>query len=221
LATRTQIKPFPFDRVFSERSVARARSETLSSARIEELEAECEQMKLDHAAALVNARTEAFQQGLEQARGERQVAVLAAVDALQASVEALGEGLAEIEQRLAREAAELAVTAADLLAARALELQPTQAIDAAIGRALNQIRRGEPVSIRVHPDLVADIEELVAQRQATERRRLSVTVLADPSLSLGDASLHWDQGGLRLDADARRAAVRAEIEGILPLETPN
>lgn len=210
------ITPFPFARVFPERSAGRSPNEGPANARVEELEAECQSLHVEHELALSLARAEAFQQGLDQAREERETALLAAVDALQASIEGLDEDLDAIEGRLAREASELALTAADLLAARALQLEPGAAIDEAIGRALKQVRRGNPIMLRVHPDLIEDIERLVAERQASERRRLSLTVLADKALALGDACLEWDQGGLRLDADARQAAVRTEVDGIFP-----
>lgn len=218
MATNPSIKPFPFERVFSEPTVKFAANDGALAGRIEALEAECERIKAEHEAAMAVARAEAFQDGLEQARGERAAALLAAVDALQASMEALGEGLTEIEGQLGREAGELAIAAADLLAARALELDPGAAIEDAIGRALNQVRRGHPIRIRVHPDLVTEVERLCAERQASERRRLSLTVIGDADLTLGDACLQWDQGGLRLDAETRRAAVRAEVDGIFAAE---
>lgn len=220
MSTNVQVKPFPFDRIFSDvaaKPVALAVDEGALNARIEALAADCERMKDEREAELATARAEAFEQGLEQARGERETALLAAVDALQASLEAVEEGLGEIEGRLACEAGELALVAADLIAARALELDPSRAIDEAIGRALSQVRRGQSVRIRVHPDLVSDVERMIAERQADERRRLSLVVFGDGALPLGDAALQWDQGGLRLDAEARRAAIRAELDGSLLL----
>jgi flagellar assembly protein FliH len=211
-----QVTPFPFSRIFSEPMVESIVFDPGLAERVVELELEREAMKAQHDAALLAVRCEAFQQGLDLARTERETALLAAVDSLQASIESVEDGLAEIEMRLAHEAGELALTAADFIAARALEIDATTAIDDAIGRALIQVPRGQPVRIRVHPDLVADIERLVAERQASERRRLSLMVFGDDALVPGDAVLQWDQGGLRLDAEGRRAAVRAELDGILP-----
>lgn len=215
MATSAQIKPFPFGRVFSETSAGRALSEEGLAARIDALEAECQRLRAEHEAEIASARALSFQEGLDQARAERETALLAAVDALQASMEAVEGGLTDIEVRLAREAGELALAAADLIAARALEMDPTAGIDGAIERALNQVRRGQPIRVHVHPDLVGDIERLVDERQTTERRRISMKVFGDGALPPGDVSLQWDQGGLRLDAEARRAAIRAELDGIL------
>jgi len=219
LIPAVEVKPFPFARIFSEPLVASSAEPAVDvgalTTQIATLEAECERMRTEHEAALAAACDEAFHRGLEQARAERETALLSAVDALQASVESLEEGLSQIEVRLAAEAGELALAAADVLAARALNIDPAGVIDQAIGRALEQVRRGQPIRIRVHPDLVSEVERLIAERQASERRRLSLLVFADGTLPLGDASLQWDQGGLRLDADARRAAIRAELDGVL------
>jgi flagellar assembly protein FliH len=215
LASSAQIKPFPFERVFMEPCARAPRNDAALEARIAALEADLERERTEHDAALAVARAEAHQQGLDQSRAERQAATLAAVDALQASIEAIEENFAQIEERLAREAGELALAAADLLAAKALEIDTTGAIDAAIGRALSQVRRGEPIQIRVHPDIAADVEQIVTDRQANDRRRLSLNVSADATLAPGDARLIWDQGGLQLDAEQRRQAVRAELDGLL------
>ncbi len=215
MASAALIEPFPFGRVFSEPCAETPRNDAPLVARIAALEADLERERTEHEAALAVARAEAFQQGLEQARADREVATLAAIDALQASIEALEEDLGEVEDRLAREAAELALAAADLVAAKALEFDAVGAIDAAIGRALSQVRRGEPIQIRVHPDLGPDVERIIADRQANDRRRLSLSVAVDATLALGDARLTWDQGGLGLDAEQRRAAVRAELDGLL------
>jgi flagellar assembly protein FliH len=216
LVPNSNITPFPFARVFSEQISAQSQNGGSENARVEALEAECQSLRAEHEVALSLARAEAFQQGFDRAREDQETALLAAVDALQASIERLDQNLDSVESRLAREASELAMTAADMLAARALELNPGAAIDEAIGRALKQVRRGHPIRLRVHPDLVDEVERLVAERQASERRKLALTVLEDKNLLLGDASLQWDQGGLRLDAESRRAAVRAEVDGILP-----
>jgi flagellar assembly protein FliH len=106
----------------------------------------------------------------------------------------------------------VAMAAADGLAARALEADPTLAIDEAIARVLTQVARGQELQIRVNPALIEQMEALIAGRQSRERRRLSLTLVADPGLAIGDALISWTQGGLALDADARRTAILAELD---------
>lgn len=211
------IKPFAFDRVFAMPAAGApsARAEDLV-LQVASLEAEVERMRVDHAAELMRARADGFEAGLVQARGEQGAALLAAVDALGCSLELTDERVAAITERLTEDATEVALAAADLLAARALEHAPGAAIDAAIGRVLEQVARGQELLVRVHPALVGEVEALVAGRQAGERRRLNLHVVADDTLARGDARVEWDSGGLSLDAKARTAAIRTELETLLP-----
>ena len=210
-----QVRPFAFDRVFSAGADA-TRDAAQLATRVAELELQLSQLTQDGAAQLMRARAEGYQEAIEQVRGERELALLAATDALQAALEALDARWGEVESAVARQGAELALDAADYLAGRELARDPCLAIDAAIGRALRQVRRGQPIRVRVHPDLVPDIERVVADRQAQDRRRLDLVVLGDPSLPLGDAQLCWDDGALALDAAARRAAVAHELDSLYP-----
>lgn len=211
------VKPFAFDRIFAVGSTAdpAPRTDDLQ-LQIASLEAEIERMRADHEAMLVRARADGFEAGLSFARGERETALLSAVDALQASVEMVDGRIEDITRRITEDAAEVAIAGAELLAARALAEAPGAAIDAAIGRALKQVARGQELLIHVHPDLKPEIERLIAVRQSGDRRRLNLHVVADESLSHGDAHIEWDQGGLKHDAAARAAALRAELETLLP-----
>jgi flagellar assembly protein FliH len=76
---------------------------------------------------------------------------------------------------------------------------------------LTQVARGQELHIRVHPELVDATEALIAGRQSRDRRRLSLTVISDDTLAIGDALIAWEQGGLTLDAAARRSAILAEL----------
>lgn len=211
-----QVKPFAFDRVFS----VAPHEEALDADKLRlenaHLEGEIARLRQRIETESARAHAEGFQAGMEQVRGERQAALLAATDAIHAAIEALDEHFAAVERRVVREGAEFALAAADHLAARALAADPAGAIDDAIGRALAQVRRGQPIRIRVHPDLVADIEARIAERQSRDRRRLTLTVIGDAALAPGDAHIAWDQGGLTLDRAARLEAIAREIDALLP-----
>jgi flagellar assembly protein FliH len=210
-----QVRPFAFDRVFSAGAEA-ARDAAQLATRVAALELQLSQQAQEREAQITRARAEGYQEALEQVRGERELAVLSAADALHAALEALDGRWREIESVAARQAAELALDAADYLAGQALARDPGTAVDAAIGRALRQVRRGQPILVRVHPDLVPDIERLVAERQLQDRRRLELAVVGDPALPLGDAQLCWDEGSLALDVAARRAALVRELDSLYP-----
>lgn len=208
-------KRFEFDRVFGNSPLGTASNPVALELRIEQLEAELARMRSEHEAALATAEAEAFQRGLDQARGEREIAVLAALDALHAGIEDVDARFGALEHRLTREAADLALAAADLLAGRALADAPAAAIDEAISRTLAQVRRGTALRVRVHPDLVETMERLVVERQSHERRKLTILVFGDAGIALGDALIGWDEGGLALEREARLRTIRDEIDSLL------
>jgi len=211
------IRPFGFDEIF-EVAVPLPQEGDGDDLRLRlaVLEAELALLRTDAQAELARTRAEAFAAGLAQAQGEQQVALLAAVDALHAAVEGVEDQMAAIAADAAQEAGVVAHAAAELLAGHALAAAPATAVDAAIGRALRQVARGQEVQVVVHPDLVDAVEDLIATRQAADRRRLHLSALGDPQLAPGDAHVRWDTGGIVLDAAARAAAVRAAMADLLP-----
>jgi flagellar assembly protein FliH len=214
----SRVKPFAFDRVFANQPVTGTNNVAEMQLEIEHLELEISRLRNELEQGLNVARAEAFQAGMDQARADRQSALLAATDALQASVESLAGRLVEVEENVAREGAGIALAAASYLAAREVRSLPAKAIGDAIGRALSQVRRGQPIAVRVHPDLTADIDQLIADRQSTDRRRLNLSVIGDESLIPGDAKLCWENGGLVLDANARSMAIAREMNAYFPTE---
>lgn len=213
------IKPFGFDRVFrfgitpAEEPVPPAAEDL--HAQVSALQERITQMHSDQEMAVHKARSEGMAQGLAQARRERAEAMLAATDALHAAIDDLDGQLAEISDRIMREAAEVALVAAEMIAGHALKQQPGRAIDEALGRTLKQVARGTALHVRVHPDSLAEVERLIAERRAGERRALSITVAEDADIAPHDAHVGWAEGGLIVDAAARRAAVRRELDGII------
>ncbi len=211
------IRPFAFDRVFETAvplRTAHAEPEDLQLM-IATLEAELALARADCDHHVAVARADGFDAGLAQAQSDRDTALLAAVDALHATIETVEAELESVAQEATREAASVAIVAAEMLAGRALVEYPGGAIDAAIGRALQQVARGQEIAVAVAPDLVPEIERLVAIRQNGDRRRLALTVHADAALAIGDAHIHWERGGVVLDATSRVAAVEAALGPVL------
>jgi len=209
------VERFAFDRVFSAPVPDKKLVNEDALIELAALRAEIALLKADQQAVIDQARAEGFEAGLAQARAEREVALLSAVDALHAGIEVIDAQFTEITERVTSEATEVALAAADHIAARAIERAPGDAIDAASGRVLGQVARGTELQVRVHPDLVDDIEAKIADRQSKDRRKLSLTVAPDATLAMGDALINWDEGGLALNAQARREAITAELESLL------
>lgn len=210
------IKPFAFDRVFMPPPASERKATPLElEIEVDSLRAELETYRRDHHEALAKARSDGFEAGLYQARTERETALLAASDALHASLETIEQELDAATRKITRDATELALAAADLMAARALEHAPEQAIDEALGRLLEQLGRGPQLLIKVHDSLAEEMQRIVDVRTARERRQMTLKVIADPKVPVGDAVMLWDEGGLLLDAAARRAAVLEELRPLL------
>lgn len=208
------VKPFRFNTEFAATPFPEDGPITEGSLAMAALRAEMEALRADHAIMLAKVRAEAELEGLARARSERDQAVLEASMMLHAQWEAFEETRDAIIEQLRSEACTLARAIGETLAARALEEAPAEAIDAAIGRMLSQIARGQEVLINVHPDLVSEIEARIANRQTYDRRKLNLVVQADDTLPPGDAHLRWNGGGLMLDAEERAQAIRAELEAL-------
>lgn len=209
------IRPFAFDRDFSAASAAASLGRVELELELQSLRTEIEAMRRDHGTAIERARSEGWEAGLAEARGEIEAALLAATDALQASLETVEDEIAAIAEQRTRDAAQVALAAADVMAARALETAPDATIEEAIDRVLQQVGRNPQLGIRVATALVERVEALIAERSRRERRRMTISVIADPALAPGDAYIFWDNGGLQLDAAARRAAIVEELGPLL------
>lgn len=217
MASASKIRPFAFERVFAQPSATEAGKPDplLLQSELETLRAQIDRIELERDMALAQARSDGFEAGLAQARAEREAAMLAAIDALQAGIEQIAEEVDGAVAKATAEAAELALAAADHLAGRAIAAAPAEAINAALGRVLEQLGRNPRLQIRVHPSLVEEMERLIAVRQAGDRRRMHIHVAADATIALGDTLIAWDEGGLRLDLEARRGALREELDGMI------
>lgn len=217
-AAASEVKPFGFDRVFNPLGAEPGKEESAPTADLAEVEAlreEIERLARDHGAELARARADGYEAGLRHARGEREAALLAALDAIHAAFETVDERLVSAAQGMTQDAAHVALLAAEMLAGHAVALAPGRAIDEALGRVLKQVARGTRLSVRVSPALCEEIERLLAVRQGFERRKFQVTVLPDPEMMHGDALIAWEEGSLAVDAGARRAAVLAEMGPLL------
>ena len=221
MKTDRRILPFAFDRTFSgsDREPARKlRRKTDANALATELDALQEkvaEMEQLHREELARARSEAFSAGSDHARTEREEAILAAIDATQASLESIALQHEEMRCEVVADASQAAMAAAEVLAGWAIDREPGRTVDEAIGRALLQVARGNEIEVRVHPDLVEDIERRIADRQASDRRQLFLSVTADPAISPGDAALTWERGGVLVDAASRRQAVVDELAPLM------
>ncbi|MBT0670530.1 hypothetical protein HT136_19365 [Novosphingobium profundi] len=212
------IQPFGFDRVFHfspAEEPARVPDKDDGFDRTGELEARLARLEEEHRSELTRVRSEAFEAGLDEARRERDAAVLASSDALNAALDDLRREFSGVSTQIAQDAATVAYEAARMLAGHATALDPGKPVAEALERALSQVARGTGLVLKVNPALREDLESRLRQRHPHELEDLSIALVDDPSLALGDARIDWTGGGLGVDAKARQKAVLAELEGLL------
>lgn len=202
-------RPFAFDQVFAAPSGVEAALER------EQLLDEIARLRGELRRVEQRAFAEGEARALESFRAERDTALLSATDALQVSLEAVEAKYADIEAAVVRDAAELALAAADHLAGVEIARDPARIVDEAIGKVLGELRRGSPIEVRVHPDLTASVEAALRNRQDRDQRTLAVTVIGDAALELGDGRLNWERGGAALDTSERRRMLVDELERTL------
>jgi flagellar assembly protein FliH len=80
---------------------------------------------------------------------------------------------------------------------------------------LEQVARGTPLDIHVHPSLVERMNACLAVRTGRERRAMALTVIADDTLAPSDGLIAWPSGGAVLNAAARRAVLMNELAPFL------
>jgi flagellar assembly protein FliH len=210
------VKPFGFDRVFHLSGAEAPEDVTDDSPplvdQVDELQARIVAIEEAHRAELGRARADGFAAGLDQARHDRETAVLSAADAINAAIEQIDLRLDWAIEAMTSDAAAAAFAAGEALAGHAIDHLPTRAIDEALDRVLRQVARGTALTIKVHPSLFDDIQRQIVERASQDRRKLVITAIADEATPVGDADIVWEEGGLTVSMEARRAAVLAEIE---------
>jgi len=211
MSIENPVRPYAFERIFALSADDAERSPKDHALQILTLQAELARHREAADATLAQARADGFTAGLGQARSETVAALLMTEQSLIAGFAKLEAGFCAIETRVAKAAAEVALTAADLLAARALTADPCLAIDAAIGRVLTQIGFRETLHVHVHSSLAEPLQVLIENRGSLLQRPLSIVLHPEPTLPPGDAHILWDEGGLSLDAAARHSAVREAL----------
>lgn len=213
--SRAHVEPFGFDRVFKANAEPAAASGKELADHVHDLLARQAVMEQEQQEELARARHEAFQAGLDQARREATTALLSAADAIHAAIDDLDERFAAAIAHQSQAAADVALAAAEALAGHALGDMPLRAIDEALGRVLGQVARGTRLGLRVNPEQHDALTALLAERQRHDRRQLHLAAVPDPTIAPGDAVIFWEEGGLAVDAAARRAAVLAELDPVL------
>ena len=203
-----RIRPFQFDRDFTNTLSSTGFSTAELHQEVEHLKARLATTEADMDVRLAAAREDGFAAGLAHARADQQMALLAALDALQAAVESADAELSDLRARMLDGAADLAMVAAEQLAATSLAAEPTAAIQAAVEMAAEEAGLDARLRIQLNP---ADATVVETSASHWTLRTVAIEIVSDPAIAPGDARISWGTSALVLDQMDRRARVETAI----------
>ena len=191
-------KPFAFDRVFAADGTVLRDGDRVKRMLTEAEAAEREAAAADAARQSEEAASaKAAAEALRQLAGRMQ-AVIARMDA-------------ESEQMRA-DAARLAVTAAKVIAGKALENYAEDTIEECAREALNDLRAEPRLAVRVAPNLADPIAERLYAAAEQSGFDGAVVVRADEEVSTGDVVLEWRAGAIERTAAEIEARISDAVE---------
>lgn len=164
-------------------------------------------------------RTQSFEEGLRQGQAsvEAQTAQAAAEQIKQIS-EILGKLLPtlthECEQARA-DAAALAFTSAQSLAAALIDREPETEIRQLIDSCLSDLRTEPYIKIEVGESMLSQIERYMAEVTASTGLDGRVSVIGKPDLPGTDCRIEWKGGGLERNFTAQAETVREKVKAYL------
>ena len=180
-----------------------------------DLQAELERSRTELRTLTDFARDEGVRLGLEQARSELQASLLSATDCVNDALDNFATELTGRFERVVRDSAGLAFAVGEHLAAQALDHSPLSAIEGALGAVLSEMHKLTDLEIEVHPTLVGPLEQALRGSPMVSRK-LNLAIHPDERLEPGDAQISWGEGGLKVDAASRRAALLEALGVVLP-----
>lgn len=103
-----------------------------------------------------------------------------------------------------RNAIEIAVMTANLLAEELVARSPTVKLEALFSDALEQLNDAPHIALTVNDTLAEGIQKSVTSIASDRGFSGKIVVLGDPETKKGDCSLQWADGGISLDFDKTR-----------------
>lgn len=156
-------------------------------------------------------RVQAFAEG--KAAGEADVA--GALATLAGSMNnLLGAYTAEARQ-LRAEAVELALAAARKAADVALEAHGEARVIEALTHALDNLRAGPRLVVRLAPGLMASLKSRLEEAARAHGFDGVLIVRADPAIQTGDLALEWAEGAIVHDRAEAFALIEKAVQGAL------
>lgn len=168
---------------------------------------------------LAAAKDIAFEQGRQQGQREQRearetdvaqtLAIIAENFSHLFAAESIRESIFE------KEAPRLAITMLDLLFPVLNEKLGREEVHKIIEQTLIAHRKTKEITITVPIGMKGEIEALISRIRASEHEEALWRVSEDPSISPGDCSLEWSDGGAVRDSLRTARDIRRNIEAVL------
>lgn len=168
---------------------------------------------------LAAAKDIAFEQGRQQGQREqreaRETDIAQTLDIIAENFSRLFAAEAMRENIFEKEAPRLAVTMLDLLFPVLNDKLGHEEVHKIIEQTLSAHRKTKEIKISIPSGMKGEIEALISRIRSTEHEEALWRVSEDPSLSPGDCSLEWSDGGAVRDSLRTARDIRRNIEAVL------
>lgn len=157
--------------------------------------------------AEAQAHRKGFAAGLEQAQGEANQRVAAALALIGDGLSRLDRALTGIETRLETEAVEVAVAVAAKLAPQLIAREPFAEISALANECFHQLVTTPHVVVRIGADAYDAAKEQLEEIARARGFEGRLVVMSDEALAPGDCRIEWADGGVTRDQAATQSAI--------------
>lgn len=200
-----EVAPYLFDRAFEVTKSGSDASEATARAKLKE---EWEKKMAD---ACLKSFEEGQEVGKAEALQQLEAETLEQVTSLIGSAQKIMDAVEAECNQIRRNAIEIGVTAAKLLADELISRNPALSVEALFADALEYAGDAPHIAVTVNDACAERIQQIVTKVAAERAYTGKVVVLGDPETKTGDCSLQWADGGVAVD----RERIESTLSGLV------
>lgn len=172
----------------------------------------------DLAAARGEGQKTGFELGVQHALGEIEKVAADAMQQIAGQLAHLGGAQERAIINIRADAARLAFSIADKLAAGLIEREPLGEIENLIGDCLERLQAEPRIVIRVAENLIEPLHARVEQLTATAGFAGKLVLIGEPQMAVGDCRIEWADGGAERDVAALISDAGGAVQRYLGLQ---
>lgn len=154
----------------------------------------------EHEQLIETIRQQAYEQGLEEGRQEREQSATEKNIELQKTIldeiAMIYTEVGVLMARLEKDASTLAFRFASRFAQKLVDQEPKAEIQALLNQILAPLRKSPHLTIRVHSDLAQDIKASTKKQMKELGFKGNLMVRGDDMIAPGDCEVEWNDGGI-------------------------